>query len=292
MLKKIIKDPIFYFFVAGAVLYLVHQLLNPDSANSYSDKTIVVDELVLKNLLNIRNRNPQREYDVDLALASLSPDRMNELALEYIEEEALYRMALEMGLNENDYIIKQRMIQKLQFLLEDLNTNQISINDENLVNYYKINTDKFKTASTLSFGHVFLSSEQHRDNTFEKADELRELLNKDHIIGRDAVRQGDRFPLNNFYTDVSRRQVTSHFGKKFSASLFGLEAQTLWQGPLRSSYGYHLVLISNKKAGQVPAFDSIRNLVTDAYKYEEKKRLNKIARQNIIDKYSVVKEYE
>jgi peptidyl-prolyl cis-trans isomerase C len=292
MLKKIIKDPIFYFFVAGAVLYLVHQLLNPDSANSYSDKIIVVDELVLKNLLNIRNRNPELEYDVDIALAALSSKEKNALASKYIEEEALYRMALEMGLNENDYIIKQRMIQKLQFLLEDLNTNQIDIHDKNLVNYYKTNADKFKTASTLSFGHVFLSSDQHNDNIFEKANSLLELLNKDHTKVRDAVRQGDRFPLNHFYTDVSSRQVTSHFGKKFSAGLFDLETQTLWQGPLRSSYGYHLVYISNKEAGQIPTFDSIRNSVTDAYKYEEKKRLNRIARQSIIDKYSVVKEYE
>ena len=292
MLGKIIKEPIFYFFMAGIFLYLTQQLLNPNSANSYSDKTIVVNELVLKNLLNIRNRNPQLEYDADIALAALSAEEKNILASQYIEEEALYRMALEMGLNENDYIIKQRMIQKLQFLLEDLNTNQIDINDENLINYYKANTEKFKTASTLSFTHVFLSSDQHKDNIFEKAETLLELLNKSHTKVGDAVRQGDRFPLNHFYTDVSSRQVTSHFGRKFSAAIFDFEAQTLWQGPLQSSYGYHLVYVSNKKAGHIPTFDSIRNSVTNAYMYEEKQRLNKMARQSIIDKYTVVKEYE
>jgi parvulin-like peptidyl-prolyl cis-trans isomerase-like protein len=292
MFNKIVKEPIFHFLLAGALLYLAYQYLNPVPADSYNDNIIVVNDSILKNMLNVRSKNPEGQFNVNAALASLDEKEKEVLAMEYIEEEALYRMALEMGLNENDFIIKRRMIQKLSFLLEDLNTGKIDTSNDNLLAYYETNSEEFKTDDKVSFAHVYLSSDHHGENTITKAENTLKLLNNKQVEMSDALSHGDRFPLNHKYTKITPTQSKSHFGIKFSDSLFKLEPEDYWQGPIESGYGYHLVYINSKESGYIPPYESIRDLVTNSYTYREKQRLNRLSRQSIIEKYSVLREYE
>lgn len=292
MLKKIVREPIFHFLLVGALLYLAYQLLNPAATDNYNDNTIVINDSVLKNMLNVRNKRSEGEFDVDAALAALDEKEKGVLVNEYVEEEALYRMALELGLNENDFIIKRRMIQKLSFLLEDLNTGKIDTSNDNLLAYYKTNSEEFKTDDKISFAHVYLSSDQHGENTITKAESTLKLLNNKHLEISEALSHGDRFPLSHKYTKITPTQSRSHFGIKFSDSLFKLEPEDYWQGPIESGYGYHLVYINSKESGYIPSFESIRDFVANSYTYREKQRLNKLSRQSIIEKYSVLREYE
>ena len=51
-----------------------------------------------------------------------------------IKEEILYHEALKLGLDQNDKIIKRRLIQKLEFYKESENLNKVK--EENLIEYY------------------------------------------------------------------------------------------------------------------------------------------------------------
>ena len=293
MIKIILREPIFHFLIIGALLHIAYSLLNQDTTSRDNDKNIiVVNDSILRNLLNIRNKNPLGNFDVNAALASLDNKEKEELVAEYVEEEALYRMALKMGLNENDFIIKRRMIQKLLFLLEDLNTSQIEISDDKLFAYYEAHNEEFKTSDKISFTHIFLSFDQHGDNTRDKAGNLLAFINDKRVDVSEASSHGDRFPLNHMYTQVTPTQTTSYFGNKFSTALFELEQKNEWQGPIESGYGYHLVYINARESGRIPAFNSIRNQVTESYLYREKFYLNKLTREGIVEKFSVIREYE
>jgi hypothetical protein len=292
MLKKIVREPVFHFLLAGSLLYLVYQFLNPAPANKHDDSKIVVNESILKNMLNVRSKTPEAQFNVTAALASLNKKEKDVLANEYIEEEALYRMALEMGLNENDFIIKRRLIQKLSFLLEDLNTSKIDINNDNLLAYYETNREEFRVADKVSFSHVYLSTDQHGENAITMARNTLKHLNSKQVKTSEALFHGDRFPLNHTSTKITPIQTKAHFGVKFSDTLFALEPENYWQGPVESGYGYHLIYVDSRESGYVPAFESIRDFVANSYRYREKHRLNKLSRQSIIEKFSVLREYE
>ena len=49
-----------------------------------------------------------------------TPDEMRRLVESKVREEILYREALALGLDQGDTIVKRRMVQKMEFLAEDV----------------------------------------------------------------------------------------------------------------------------------------------------------------------------
>ena len=49
-----------------------------------------------------------------------TPQELNRLVENKVQEEILYREALAMGLDKDDTIVKRRMAQKMRFLAEDV----------------------------------------------------------------------------------------------------------------------------------------------------------------------------
>ena len=61
----------------------------------------------------------------------------------------------------------------------------------------------------------------------------------------------------DYYADSVPEQIASVFGTAFAQSLFQLKPG-VWQGPLESGLGWHLVFVESITPGQVPAFEEIR----------------------------------
>jgi hypothetical protein len=77
-----------------------------------------------------------------------------------------------------------------------------------------------------------------------------------------APELGDRFMPGYEFERVSQLDVSRQFGQQFADSLFSLDPG--WQGPLASGYGLHLVNVSERYEGRVPALGEIRaELVRD-----------------------------
>ncbi|XZZ64234.1 hypothetical protein ACJJIF_21960 (plasmid) [Microbulbifer sp. SSSA002] len=73
---------------------------------------------------------------------------------DYIREEILYREAINLGLQEHDQIIRRRLIQKLDYVTGGFSS-KISITDEDLKNYFKLNQEKYRIEASITFTHVF-----------------------------------------------------------------------------------------------------------------------------------------
>lgn len=63
-------------------------------------------------------------------------------------EEIYYRKALAMGIDQDDTIIRQRLRQKLEFLLEDTGA-QVEPTDADLEAYIAANPEQFRTADGI-----------------------------------------------------------------------------------------------------------------------------------------------
>ena len=96
-----------------------------------------------------RQREPTRE-------------ELHALVAGYLKEELLGLEAREMGLDQNDLIIRRRLAQKVEFLVKD--TSRLAEpTDDDLRRFYEANRESFRSRARVSFTHVFFNPETRRD---------------------------------------------------------------------------------------------------------------------------------
>ena len=83
-----------------------------------------------------------------------TPQELDRMVENKVQQEILYREALAMGLDKDDEIVKRRMAQKMQFLAEDVAAAREPTTDE-LKAWYAKHTDKFAMPKRVSFRHLY-----------------------------------------------------------------------------------------------------------------------------------------
>ena len=111
-MKKILKDPVAYFFVLGLIVFGLHSFLNTEKGGQTDDPlTVEVTSADIEWLRSSWESRMQRKP---------TADELKNLIDSYIREEILSREAHAMGLDEQDMVIKRRLVQRLIFVFEDL----------------------------------------------------------------------------------------------------------------------------------------------------------------------------
>jgi peptidyl-prolyl cis-trans isomerase C len=175
---------------------------------------------------------------------------------EHIHDEVLYREALRLGLDRNDQVIRRRLVQKMQFVARsgrDLDTPP----EDELEAWFEQHRDDYRTGQRLSFLHVYFNPDQP-DAEGRAASVLAGLRSG---RGADwAAEQGDRFLLEMRYGGESVEEIARLFGAEFAESVETLE-DGKWEGPIRSGYGWHLVLVEERTPETSPELADVRSLV-------------------------------
>ena len=81
-------------------------------------------------------------------------------------------------------------------------------------------------------------------------------------------------------------EVAKQFGEKFAAKL-GELAPGQWQGPVESGYGVHLVLVSERTEGRVPALAEVRDAVRREWANARRLEANEKFYQELLKRYVV-----
>ncbi len=288
MLLKFAKDPLAHFLALGLSLFLIFAVLNPDLGGQDDPKRIRVDRDALLTLIQFRAKTFQPEM-AEARLESLSQEQLQLLIDDYVREEALYREAIALGLNANDYIIKRRMIQKIDFITQGFADAIVKISDDDLKAYYDANRDRYREQAFITFTHVFYSTE-HRSAAEAKAmaEEKLATLQSDAALFSDAPKHGERFPYGVNYVERTRDHVESHFGGDMASALFSLDpVDGVWRGPFLSPYGVHLVMAVNRKDARYPPLDEVRDRVEVDLISQRRKELSEKAIKAIVDTYKV-----
>jgi len=262
--RQILREPLLHFLLAGVVLFAVFHLTSPVVRDPLSDKTITVDKEGLLNFLQYRSKAFETEYFTQ-QLDAMSPEERDSLVNQYIEEEMLYREAKALGLEQGDYVIRQRLVQKMRFLIDDLTEGNATPDDAVLRQYLLKNKDVYTLEPSVTFTHVFVDSALHGDAIARQmAERLRNELNARGAGFNDAPRFGDRFPFHENYVERTLDYVQSHFGAEFVAELTKVApSQKRWSGPLRSMHGYHIVLLTARTEARLPELSEIRAQVAE-----------------------------
>lgn len=262
MFARLLRDPVLHFIVAGGALFLVTRFIaGPEQVQD--SQVIRVDRESLLVWMQYQ-ANAFDAQSFERALDNMAQAELEELIDDYVTEEVLYREAAALGLDRSDYIIRQRMVDKMRFLLTDLAGTETVPATAELQSWLEANRALYRIEPSASFTHVFIDAAGKSDEqALAQAQALQAELNSGKAAFDDAPRYGDRFPYLRNYVERTLGFIAGHFGESFAALLQELSpAAGLWQGPLRSEHGYHLVMLTALAPGREPALEEVSAQVT------------------------------
>jgi len=275
-MNKWLKEPLLHFLLIGSMLFGLYSMLNPEEP-SFSDNRIIISpgdiERLSANWTKKRNR-PPTEVELQVLIDS------------YIRDEVYYREAIALGLDQNDTILRRRMVQKMVFLSSDIA--DLNQPDEASINqYFQENLDKYELPARISFSHIYFSATKRGEHIYadlEKAlADVRASKDTDIIAGE----SGDPFMLQHDFTLETPFEIVRLFGQDFAERLFQFQADS-WQGPVESGYGLHLVRVNEKVAAKRPDLASVIDKVRNDLMFEQRQKINKEIYERFRQRYEIV----
>jgi len=262
-MKRLVKEPLLHFLAAGALLFAAYAWLNRGGGDEPRVVRITAQEVDW--LVETWSRQWQRPPD---------EQELRGLVTDYLKESLLAREATEMGLDENDTIVRRRLAQKVEFLVQDT-ARLAEPGDEELKRTYDANRERYQTPARISFAQIYFKTEAAARQGM------------DELSKRSPVELGDRSLLEREFTGADEQAVASQFGREFAHGVMALEPGS-WHGPLASAYGFHLVRVSERQAAQPRAFEDVRAQVLDEWQRSQQARANDQFFAALLKKYDVV----
>lgn len=263
-----LREPLVHFVLLGGVLFAVHQWVAPPRVTN----RIVVSDAIIRGL-----RQEHLRQNGSLP----TPEEEAALIQRFADNEILYREAVSQGLDRGDLIVRRRLVQKMEFVLEGEEP-IAEPTDADLQAYLDAHADRYAVAERVALTHIFVSTDQHGAETERVAGDLRQQL----AAGADPSVLGDPFLRGRDFPLRTERDLAGIFGAPFAAQVMAL-APGGWSAPLRSSYGLHLVRVSEHSAGRQPALNEARAAVFRDWQEERRAAANVAALARLRQRYEV-----
>ncbi len=214
----------------------------------------------------------------------------NGLVEEYVRETVFYREAMEMGLDKDDTIIRRRMVQKLEFLSQDL-VDAIEPSEDELRAYFEENPTKYRQPDLMTFTQVFVDPDLREDQTLPDAEIIKAKLDALGRPSENMGRFGDPFMLQQYYPQRTEAEIAKLFGRGFVENIAGLSTG-VWHGPVLSGYGVHLVYVDERIEGMMPEFEVVQDRVLVDFKDGRREEFNEKFYADLRARYDVIIEAE
>jgi hypothetical protein len=242
LLKRLLREPFFHFITIGGLIFLLFAAVD-DTGEAPTDVIVITPERIDQLAAGFNSVWMRMPTD----------DELDALIDEEVREEVYYRGALALGLDRNDAMVRRRMRQKMEFLLDTGAYLQEPAAGE-LEAYFAANEKFYRSGLRLAFEQVYLGEVPERETI---AWSLGALLSDPPT---DPSALGERSLLPAQLGLSPPNAVDGVFGKGF----FDLVAELSpgeWAGPLVSAYGVHLVRIIDTRPARTPPLEEIRDAV-------------------------------
>ena len=269
------KEPLVHFLVLGGLLFGLFALVN-DEASSKPPNEIEITSSDVDRLRDVWTKQWNRPP---------TETELKGLIESHLREEVLYREGLALGLDQNDTIIRRRLAQKMEFLFEDL-ADQVEPTDEELKRYFDKYNDKYLLPARVSFSHIYFNVDRRGEAGYGNAKHLLEKLQSNKASLR-PYDQGDRFMLGYEYVQKTPQEVANVFGRQFAEKLF-MTRKGIWQGPIESGYGVHLVSIHDRTESRLPEMKDVRDKVQLDFLAERRRETNERIYEKLKARYEIV----
>ena len=243
-LRAILREPLVHFLALGGLLFLFYLYRN-GGLGAGANRIVVTAGQVAALRASFEK----------LWLRPPSPEELRGLVDDFLREEIAVREATARGLDEGDVVIRRRLRQKLEFLLED----ELAIappTDAELQKWLDEHPSDYLVQPVVTFRQVYINSDRRgRAAEADAEAALRKLR-----AGASPETAGDATLLPAETGPAEVRDVALRFGEEFAAAVAAIEPGP-WTGPVKSTYGLHLVQVVKKVPGSAPNLALVRDQV-------------------------------
>jgi len=271
---KFLREPLFHFVALGTLLFLVYAI-GSGLFSSDLDRRIEITESDVALLAGTFERRWQRPP---------TEGELSHLVEARVREEVLYREALAVGLDENDTVVRRRLVQKMEMLSEDLAL-LADPTERELREFFQEQLESFRIAPRMSFSHVYFNMDRRGPEGEEEARRVLADILAQTPPPRRAPERGDQFLLRYDFELRSPDEVRREFGQQFADALFELEPG--WHGPIVSGYGFHLVHIDEKVEGRIPELEEVRDRVLMDFSRIRRERAKDALYEGLAERYKI-----
>ncbi|MGB7970679.1 MAG: peptidylprolyl isomerase [Candidatus Deferrimicrobiaceae bacterium] len=277
-MKTFFREPLLHFLLIGAGLFLLFgwrggPAFPPPGRSGPPSAKVVVTQDDIDQLSTTFTRTWQRPP---------TEEEVKRLVDDFVRNEIYYREAMAIGLDRNDSVIRRRMRQKMEFILEDISA-QVEPTDEDLRDFMNKRPDAYLVDPQVAFRHVFLNVDKRGKNAEADARQILALLKE----GIDPDYVGDPILLNAEIRLSPLWEIRKQFGEEFGRNLLALKPGK-WEGPVRSGFGLHLVLVTKHVGGRLPELNEVREMVKRDWTFERQKELKDAAYARLRERYVVI----
>lgn len=283
-LDRLRAEPLLLFLVGGGLIFAAHALFGSALGLDDNARRIDVSRSELVRFTQLRARAFSEEQ-AGAAFDAMTEAQKRELLTQYLREEALYREAIALGLDRQDYVIRRRIVQSMEYALGSPEAEAAVPGEAKLRAWYDSHRSLYALPSVISFSHVYFGGPRAS---------ARAAAALPALTGGTVPPEGlgDRFLYQRTYDRRTAQEVTDQFGPDMARELFTNAAPGQWRGPVASIHGHHLVRLERVEPGGVQPFEQVKaKVVQDAMVAERKVRIEQqVART--LSHYRVVLSHE
>jgi hypothetical protein len=264
-----LRDPLIHFLVVGGLLFAVFAWRDDGSDPELIEIPAARVRQLASSAAVLEGREPTRE-------------ELEALVEPLIREEVYYREAVALGLDVDDDEVRRRLVEKMQYLTENL-ADPDPATEAELEAFYAANPARFAIPETATFDQIFFSPDRRGDAIDDDITTALEALAE----GADPAAFGDRTPLDSRLEAAARQRVEVLFGTEMTAAVFG-GPENRWLGPFQSDFGHHLIRVVGRTMARIPTFAEAEARVRESYAAEKRAAANEAAYREIRERYEVV----
>jgi hypothetical protein len=267
--RAVVHEPLVYFLALGALIFAANALLHP--SNGADPRRIEITRADIARIGAI--------YAQQWGAAPRVED-MPSLIDNYLRSEILFREGTALGLAADDSVLRNRVVQKMEFLLQDASAVS-QPTDAEIAAWFQAHQAAYRVPEQVGFIQLYFSPSLRGDRA--EADARAALV----ALGGGQPPAGDRFMLGDDPSPRSEDAIGTDFGPDFAKALFAAP-EGVWTGPLRSAFGFHLVRVLEHRPAQLPALAEVRDRVHDDLMADRLRAATEAAYARVRAKYKIV----
>jgi hypothetical protein len=239
-MQRILREPLLHFALLGVALFALYGWLN-DGLPGAGNEILVTRGQTLSlqaQFERVWQRPPTSE-------------ELQGLIDNWVREEIFYREGVVMGLDRDDPVIRRRLAQKVEFILDG--AAPPAPTEAELAGWLAAHAGEYAVEARYSLRQVYFDPARHGESLERTIDAARRAAAE----GRSPVGDPTMLPpaLSGSAAEVART-----FGGDFARALRVLPVGG-WQGPVRSGFGVHLVELQTRKAARDAKLEEVREAV-------------------------------
>lgn len=229
-MNRLLREPLFHFLLLGAGLFLLYGWLQSGLLDSPDE--IVVSRAQVQGMQLQFERTWRRPP---------TAQELQGLVDNWVREEIFYREGLAMGLDRDDPIVRRRIGQKVEFIIDGMTP--AAPTAEELQAWLEAHPGRYALATLHSMRQVYFDPSRHGERLQADVDVALASLRAGKPVAGDATL------LPETLEAAQRLEVERNFGGDFATAIESLPVGG-WHGPLRSEFGLHLVEVTARVPGR------------------------------------------